>query len=97
MPRLTRNPLLREDLIEIWTYIAKDNADAADRLLDRIEEKFVTLAHNPGMGRMRSDIGPEVRHFPVDDYLVLYRETRGGVEIVRVIHGRRDLSKLKLQ
>jgi len=96
MNEIKRSPLLRNDLIEIWLYIAQDNPAAADRFLDLLEEKFLVLAANSRIGRLRSDIGPGVRSFAVGSYLVLYRERPGGVEIGRVIHGRRDLSKAEV-
>ncbi|MCQ8105891.1 type II toxin-antitoxin system RelE/ParE family toxin [Methylomonas sp. SURF-2] len=80
-----------EDLIEIWLYIAQDNPTAADRVLDDIEQRFVMLADNPQMGRYRPDIAPELRYFISGKYLILYRTLNDGVQIVRVIHGARDL------
>jgi toxin ParE1/3/4 len=83
-----------EDLIEIWVYIAQDNPAAADHVLDDIEERFKALADNPMMGRLRPDIAPELRYFTVGKYLILYRTVPEGVQIVRVIHGARDLPHL---
>ena len=39
----------------------------------------------------RSDIVPGVRSFPVGNYLIFYRETGQGIEIIRVLHGARNL------
>jgi Plasmid stabilization system protein len=83
-----------EDLIELWLYIAQDNPAAADRVLDDIEERFHSLAENPLMGRLRPDIAPELRYFVVGKYLILYRIVPDGIQIVRVIHGARDLPNL---
>ena len=91
MGRLIRTARAEEDLIEIWMYIAADNPAAADRLLDRIEAKCQMLADNPGLGQARPDIAPELRYFPVGRYLILYREIRQGIEVVRVVHGARHL------
>jgi toxin ParE1/3/4 len=96
MYEIKRSPLLRDDLIEIWLYIAQDNPAAADRVLDKLEQKFSILAANPRIGRLRSDIGPDVRSFAVGNYIVLYRERTGGIEIGRVIHGKRDLSQVQV-
>jgi hypothetical protein len=41
-PRLRRTARAEEDLIEIWTYIARDNPKAADRLLDQLDRKSMT-------------------------------------------------------
>jgi len=80
-----------EDLIEIWLYIAQDNPAAADRVLEDMEHRFIMLADNPQMGRYRPDIAPELRYFISGKYLILYRTPTDGVQIVRVIHGARDL------
>jgi plasmid stabilization system protein ParE len=44
--------LAEKDLTDIWVFVARDNADAADRLLDRIYEKchFLTLWSADGIG-----------------------------------------------
>ena len=97
MAEVRRNPLAREDLIEIWTYVALDKPDAADRLLDSLEARFETLARNPNIGVRRPEIATDVRSFPVGNYLILYRVISDGVVIVRVVHGHRNLARLKLQ
>ncbi len=94
MGLVARTAQAEEDLIEIWTYIAQDSFIAADQVLDDIEAKFYMLADNPQMGRLRPDIAPELRYFTVAKYLILYRTISGGVQIVRVIHGARDLPRL---
>ncbi len=91
MPRITRTPRARQDLIDIWTWIAADNLQAADRLLDLIDAKLRLLAKNPRLGPARPDIAPEVRLLPIRRYLILYRERPNGIELVRVVHGMRRL------
>lgn len=56
MGRLIRTAKSEEDLIEIWMYIAADNPEAADKLLDIIEAKCQLLVKNPGLGQARPDI-----------------------------------------
>jgi plasmid stabilization system protein ParE len=53
--------------------------------------RFHALADNPLMGRLRPEIAPELRYFTVGKYLILYRTVLDGVQIVRIIHGARDL------
>jgi toxin ParE1/3/4 len=93
MPRVFRSGEAEEDLIGIWLHIAKDNMAAADDMLRRIDEKFVLLAENPKLGRALPELRASMRRWPLGDYLILYREMSGGVEIVRVIHGKRDLKR----
>ncbi len=94
MSVIQRTAQAEEDLIDIWIYIAQDNPLAADRVLDTIEERFYALADNPLIGRLRPDIAPELHHSSVGKYLILYRTVPGGIQIVRVIHGARDLPHL---
>jgi toxin ParE1/3/4 len=83
-----------EDLIDIWLYIAQDNPDAADGMLDTIEEKGRLLADNPELGQARPDIAKDFRYLPVGRYLMLYRIIPGGIELVRMVHGMRQLTML---
>ena len=94
MPTIERTAQAEEDLIDIWLYIAHDDIRAADRLLDDIEDKFSLLAGQPRLGPARPDIAPELRYLPVRRYLILYRIVPGGIEIVRVVHGARDVRAL---
>jgi toxin ParE1/3/4 len=91
LPRFTRTAEAEEDLIGIWLYIAKDSPRAADRLLERIDQVCERLAANPGIGAARPDLAPDFRYWVIGKYLVLYRESAIGVEIVRVVHGARHL------
>jgi len=72
-------------------FIAQDDPLAADRLLDLLEDKYKLLADNPHMGPARPDMAKELRYHPVGNYLLLYRIISGGIELVRVVHGARDL------
>jgi toxin ParE1/3/4 len=94
MPTIKRTAQAEEDLIDIWLYIAHDDVRAADRVLDDIEEKLLLLADQPDLGPARPDIAPDLRYFPVRRYLILYRQITDGIEIVRVVHGARDVPTL---
>ena len=52
----------------------------------------MALAKTPYLGMARDDIAEGVRHFPVGNYLILYRVN--GVEVVRYVHGKRRLRDL---
>lgn len=89
-----RLPKAADDLLEIWLYIARDNVSAADKVLDSIDARCRMLAEFPEIGTLREDIGPSVRVLVVGNYLVLYRARDDRVDIVRVLHGARDLRDL---
>ena len=86
----------RSDLRAIWSYIARDNLVAADRLLDRFEAKFAITARQPLIGAECRELGADLRSVVVGKYMVFYRVLREDslVEIVRVIHGARDIGHL---
>lgn len=94
MGRIQRTPRADQDLEELWFFIAQDDPAAADRWLDTLEEKIGLFADNPLMGPARPDIARELRYHPVGNHLLLYRVIQGGIEIVRVVHGARDLLNL---
>lgn len=94
MPRLLIRPEAERDLDEIWWYIAQDSPDNADRFLDRLQERFLTLADFPKMGASRDDIQTGLRSQPVGSYLIFYFPLADGIEIIRVLHGSRDVENL---
>ena len=86
----------REDLLDIWLYVAKHNSEAvADRIYDSIEQSCRLLKDHPQLGRARPEIQPEARSIVVERWLALYRTTEHGVQILRVVDGARDLSAIE--
>tara|TARA_B100000315_G_C14452135_1_gene529639 strand:- start:153 stop:458 length:306 start_codon:yes stop_codon:yes gene_type:complete len=84
----------RQDLIEIWTYIAEDNVEAADRFSETLLDAIRRLASMPGMGHSRKDLTDQgVLFWPVKSVLVVYRD-RTPLEVVRVLSGYRDIAHL---
>ncbi|MBF0318400.1 MAG: type II toxin-antitoxin system RelE/ParE family toxin [Nitrospirae bacterium] len=92
MLRILKRPEAESDLEEIWLYIAQDNPDKADKLLDEIEESSRKIAQFTNMGRNRDELHPGLRSFPAGKYLIYYLPINGGIEIVRVLHGMRDIA-----
>jgi toxin ParE1/3/4 len=79
---------------DIWLTIAeRDSPVAADRVLARLYDAFVSLSLSPRIGARRFHFGPNLRMFPVYEYLIFYRPMDDGVEIVRVLHGKRNITK----
>jgi len=82
------------DLLDIWNYIAEDNPRAADRILRTIGETCARLAENPGLGPARPEIAADLRYLPTGNYLIFYRQIPEGTEIVRVLHGARNIEAI---
>ncbi|VEP17193.1 Plasmid stabilization protein [Hyella patelloides LEGE 07179] len=89
------SPQAQEDLIEIWSYIAQFSEEAADRIIDTIYQKADLLAQSPYMGKERSELHPSLRSFVIEKYVLFYRPIEeNGIEVVRVLHGARDIEQL---
>ena len=91
MAHVVRTSQAELDLVEIGVHIAEDDPVAADRWLDLIDQKCWLLATMPEMGRDRADLAPNLRSFPVGDYIVFYLPSDGGIIVIRVLHGARDI------
>lgn len=94
MPRIVRGRAARNDAVSIWFDIAHHDLAAADRMVDRIDRKIALLAEHPKTGRSREELGPNMRSAPVGPYLIIYWPLADGVEILRIVHGARDLGRL---
>lgn len=88
-------PEARADLEEIWEYIAEDNPPAADHLIEAFYKRFTMIAVHPRIGRDRSSLRPNMRSFTVRrHYVIFYRPLPHAIEVVRVIHGARNIECL---
>lgn len=94
MKRWEFTPQAKTDLLELAHYIANDSLDAADRFLELIDDKCKMLAEHPQLGPERESLVPSLRSFAVGDYLIFYRPTDSGIEVIRVLSGYRDLDTL---
>jgi toxin ParE1/3/4 len=87
------SPEARDDLQEIWAYIARDNPSAADELEADIYAACELLAQSPHLGHKRPDLSKEpVLFWPVrGQYLVIYLARTQPLQIVRILHGARSV------
>ena len=91
MPIILLRPRAKIDLAEIWDYIAEDSVTHADIFIETIEQKLKVLAERPGIGRTRDVLGDGLRSFPVGRYVIFYQPLQKGIDVIRVLHGARDL------
>jgi toxin ParE1/3/4 len=94
VPRIVVRPRASADLAEIWAFIAEDSIKHADKFAALIDGHFQGLARRPQMGRSRSELAPDLRSFPVGQYVIFYLPLPKGIEIVRVLHGARDIEPI---
>lgn len=81
----------RADLLELWVYVAEDSSEQADRVLERVLEVAEKLGEWPEMGRARNELRVGIRSLVVGSHVLFYRVTENRLEVVRVLHGRRDV------
>ncbi len=88
------------DVVEAAIYIADDNPSAARRFMDAVDGTVQGLLKMPGTGRPREFDNPTlagmrsrlVKDF--ENYLVFYRPSDAGIEVLRVLHGARDIDAI---
>lgn len=95
-PQYVLAPQAALDLVEIWRYVKERSSIAmADHVESVVRQKFVLLAANPEAGHRRSKLTEEnVKFFPVYSYLIVYRSETKPLQIVSILHGRRDVEQV---
>lgn len=95
-----KNPIIwsrkaENDLLEIWSYLArKASHEVANGQLRAIDQATQRLREWPFSGRARDELRPSIRSVVVNPFVVFYRVTPAAVEIVRVLHSRRDIDAI---
>jgi len=93
MTRLKVSRPAETDLLGIWIYLAEHDLPAG-RILRKITSRFADLQRFPGMGRARPQWGANFRSLAVENYVIVYKTTDAGVEVLRVLHGAQDIDAL---
>jgi toxin ParE1/3/4 len=85
------------DLDEIAEYIGRSNPPAAQRFLDAFDQTAAALAALPTIGGPHESDNPRLHDVRVravkrfKNHLIFYRPVTGGIEVLRVLYGTRDL------
>ena len=98
MTRHRFTELAGEDLSEVWTFIANDNPDAADRVVAAIYAACDFLADRPEAGHQREDLTSLPVRFwllqPYRNYWIVYDPAAKPIQIIRILHGAREISSI---
>ncbi len=89
MPHIVRTSRAELDLAEIWTYIARQNPDAADRVMHRIDQRLQLLLADPAMGEPIVRRRRKLRATAVGSYVIYYGLIDDGIDVYRVLHAAR--------
>ena len=91
-------PQAVDDLFDVWSYIARDNFEAADRVEAAIYQACAFLAEAPGRGQTRKDLSKLslrfwiVQRYP--NYIIVYDPKTKPLQIIRILHGKRNLNRI---
>lgn len=96
MKRIWLSEPARDDLLSIWEYVAdQSGVPAADKLTAQFKAAFRRLARTPNIAHARADlIDPGVRFYAVHRFLIAFRVANGQLQVLRIVHGARDLAWL---
>ena len=86
----------RLDLLQIWNYLAEHvSLKVADQVSAEIEQAIRKLTKTPGLGHRRPDLtGRNILFYSVRSYLIIYRPDKKPLNVLRILHGARDIQGL---
>lgn len=87
-------PRSAQDLDNIYEYIAQDSPYAAENFIDLLEKECNIISKSPEIGRPREELQPKLRSLPVGNHVIFYRSQEKIIEIIRILHGARDIPPL---
>lgn len=80
--------------MDIGDFIAADNPERSMSFIAEIEAKMREAAERPDSFPARQDLHQGLRAARHGRYMIFFTTTPDAVQIVRVLHGARDLSRL---
>ena len=92
MIAIVKSPRYERDIEVIWGHIAQHNADAADRTVKAIEGRIELLCQFPELVTPCYHLASRLRRMQWREYLIYYRPSKERVEIVRALHGLRNIA-----
>ncbi|MBW4552489.1 MAG: type II toxin-antitoxin system RelE/ParE family toxin [Aphanocapsa sp. GSE-SYN-MK-11-07L] len=94
MSRYVINVLASQDLNEIADYFAENSVEAGERFFHDFNRKCQQLVAFPNSGKSYKTIHPGLRGLSFEGYVIFYRLLDDGIEILRVVSGRRNFPSL---
>lgn len=95
--KITILQIAREDIGEIFFYIAADSPKSALEMTDKITDKIDMLTELPLIGKIVPDnelAKQEYRMLIINNYIVFYKVIEDEVVVYRILHGMRDYPDL---
>jgi plasmid stabilization system protein ParE len=94
-------PFAKADIFNIWSFIAEDSENAADQVQQAIYDGCRFVAEGPLRGHSRPDLTHRTLRFwtltRYPAYVIVYRPQTSPLQIIAILHGRRNLRRLLRQ
>jgi toxin ParE1/3/4 len=97
LPRLQIGPRALDDLDEIRAWIGSENPIAAEAVVDRLVDRLQILEEHPHAGTVAAGLPRGVRRLVEPPYIIFYRFENAAVQVVRVLHGARRITRATLR
>lgn len=97
---ITKRPQAERDIEECFVYIAEDDLDTGVYFLAAVEDSLERLAEFPHLGKQRTFTDKRFQNIRMwrvtgfESYLIFYRVEESAIEVIRVLHGSRDIEDL---
>ena len=86
------------DLFDIWSYIAADNPEAADRVETAIYDACELISAEPLIGHVRRELTRLPLRFwtlpRYTNYIIIYDPGTDPLQIIRILHAKRDVKRI---
>jgi toxin ParE1/3/4 len=95
----TKRPEAERDIEEITLWVAQGGWAVAERFIAAVDQACALLADMPQLGpscEFENPAAADVRFWPMrrfENYLLFYRPTDNGIEVLRIIHGARNYQR----
>ncbi len=90
--QVVKSAQAENDIAKVLEYLDSHSSSAADRLATQIDDRCERLALQPQIGRLREELLPNLRSVVIGSYLLFYRFSPSTLEVVRFLHGSRDVN-----
>ena len=101
--RLVRHRRFNTDVLQVFAQIGEENFSAANRFLRAVDTDLQKIHGMPGIGAIRTFRRAKlrgIRSLPVSgyrNYLIFYRVDQNHIEVLRLIHGARNLERALME
>ena len=91
MARIIITPAATRDLAAITDWLAEHSLNAALKLYEDVDRVLHLLANYPLMGEEVAELKAGLRRHTMGKYLLFYQPLSDGIELIRVLHGAREI------